>query len=73
MNVRLYAHNEKAWNRGRPAHEWPAHRNDLKTATTAHPGGHKGIQDNVESVHNSTMRKRLGKHDINSRVADHKG
>ncbi|KAK3562775.1 hypothetical protein QTP86_007093 [Hemibagrus guttatus] len=59
--------------------EWPADQNYPKSAATTHPGGHKRPHNNIQrtaaslasvkvSVHDSTIRKRLGKNGLRGRV-----
>ncbi len=66
-------------NSGEPSQEWPAYQNYSKRATTTHPGGHikprttsKELQASLASikvsVHDSTIRKRLGKNGIHGKV-----
>ncbi len=68
-----YPQMEKTCNSGKPSQEWPAYQNDSKSATTTHPGGHKNpLQAPLASinisVHDSTIRKRLGKNGIHGRA-----
>ncbi len=69
---------EKTCYSGEPSQEWPAYQNYSKTATTTHPGGHKRTRTTSKelqaslasikfSVHDSTIRKRLGKNGIHGR------
>ncbi len=62
----------KTWNSGEPSQEWPADQNYPKSAATTHSRGHKDptttskeLQASLASVkvsvHDSTIRKRLGK------------
>uniref|UniRef100_A0A8C2C0Y7 Tc1-like transposase DDE domain-containing protein n=1 Tax=Cyprinus carpio TaxID=7962 RepID=A0A8C2C0Y7_CYPCA len=62
----------KTWNSGEPSQEWPAYQNYPKSTAMTHPRGHKrptttckvlqASLDSVKvSVHDSTIRKRLGK------------
>ncbi len=76
---RHYPQMEKTWNSGEPSQEWPTYQNYSKSTTTTHPGGHKEPRTTSKelqaslasikfSVHDSTIRKRLGKNSIRGRV-----
>ncbi len=73
----------KTWNSGEPSQEWPADQNYPKSAATTHPRGWKDptidptttskeLQASLASVkvsvHDSTIRKRLGKNGLHGRV-----
>ncbi len=67
---------EKTCNSGEPSQEWLAYQNYSKSAMTTHPGGHKEPRTTLQaslasikvSVHDLTIRKRLGKNSIHGRV-----
>ncbi|KAK3559140.1 hypothetical protein QTP86_005021 [Hemibagrus guttatus] len=69
----------KTWNSGEPSQDRPADQNYPKSAATTHPGGHKrptttskelqaSLASVKVSVHDSTIRKRLGKNGLRGRV-----
>ncbi len=71
----------KTCNSGESSQEWLAYQNYSKSAMMTHPGGHKKKKNRITSkelqaslasikvsVHDSTIRKRLGKNDIHARV-----
>ena len=71
----------KTLNSSEPSQEWPANQNSSKSASTTHPWGHKRAQTKElqaslasvkVSVHDSTIRKRLGRNGIHGRVARQK-
>ncbi len=78
--VRAIIHKwRKTWNSGEPSQEWPADQNYPKSAATTHPRGpqktpqqHLRLQASLASVkvsvHDSTIRKRLGKNGLHGRV-----
>uniref|UniRef100_A0A672K620 Antizyme inhibitor 1a n=1 Tax=Sinocyclocheilus grahami TaxID=75366 RepID=A0A672K620_SINGR len=63
---------------GEPSQEWPADQNYPKSTATTHPRDHKRPHNNIQrtagltsvkvSVHDSTIRKRLGKNGLHGRV-----
>ncbi len=69
----------KTWNSGEPSQEWPADQNFPKSAATTHQEvtkdpttTSKELQASLDSVkvsvHDSTIRKRLGKNGMHGRV-----
>ncbi|KAK3564765.1 hypothetical protein QTP86_025281 [Hemibagrus guttatus] len=74
-----YLQMAKTWNSGEPSQERPADQNYPKSTATTHPGGHKrptttskelqaSLASVKVSVHDSTIRKRLGKNGLRGRV-----
>ncbi|KAK3509610.1 hypothetical protein QTP70_006816 [Hemibagrus guttatus] len=67
--VRAIIYKWKTWNSGEPSQEWPADQNYPKSAATTHPGELQASLASVKvSVHDSTIRKRLGKNGLHGRV-----
>ena len=70
----------KTWDSGEPSQEWLADQNYPKSAATTHPKDPTTTSEELQaslasvkvSVHDSTIRKRLGKNGLHGRVPRHK-